>query len=53
MGSRSQHISIGIDRPITVVYDVAADPLNLPKWAAGLDRTHALFRDHDGLRDSA
>ena len=36
MGSRSHHISIGIDRPVTVVYDVAADPLNLPKWAAGL-----------------
>ncbi len=36
MGSRSQHVSIGIDRPVTVVYDVAADPRNLPKWAAGL-----------------
>ena len=36
MGSRSQHISIGIDRPVTAVYDVAADPRNLPKWAAGL-----------------
>ena len=36
MGSRSQHISIGIDRPVTVVYDIAADPRNLPKWAAGL-----------------
>ncbi|MGH3884443.1 MAG: SRPBCC family protein [Pseudonocardiaceae bacterium] len=36
MSSRSQHISIGIDRPVTEVYDVAADPLNLPQWAAGL-----------------
>jgi hypothetical protein len=36
MGSRSQHISIGIDRPATVVYDFAADPLNLPQWATGL-----------------
>jgi hypothetical protein len=36
MGSRSQHISIGIDRPVTTVYDFAADPLNLPRWAAGL-----------------
>ena len=36
MGSRSRHISIGIDRPVTVVHDIAADPLNLPKWAAGL-----------------
>jgi hypothetical protein len=36
MGSRSQHISIGINRPMSEVYDFAADPLNLPKWAAGL-----------------
>jgi hypothetical protein len=36
MGSRSRHISISIDRPVTEVYDVAADPLNLPRWAAGL-----------------
>ena len=36
MGSRTQHISIGIDRPAGEVYDFAADPLNLPKWAAGL-----------------
>ena len=38
MGSRSQHISIDIDidRPISEVYDFAADPLNLPSWAAGL-----------------
>ena len=36
MGSRSQHISIGINRPMFDVYDFAADPLNLPKWAAGL-----------------
>lgn len=36
MGSRSQHIGIGIDRPAAEVYDFAADPLNLPRWAAGL-----------------
>lgn len=36
MGSRSQHISIGIKRPMSEVYDFAADPLNLPNWAAGL-----------------
>src|SRR6478735_2923616 len=36
MGSRSQHISIGIGRPVSVVYDVAADPRNLPRWSAGL-----------------
>jgi hypothetical protein len=36
MVSRSRHISIGIDRPVAEVYDVAADPLNLPAWAPGL-----------------
>jgi hypothetical protein len=36
MGSKSQHISIDIKRPMSEVYDFAADPLNLPKWAAGL-----------------
>ena len=36
MGSRTRHISIGIDRPAGEVYEFAADPLNLPKWAAGL-----------------
>lgn len=36
MGSRSRHISIDIDRPVSEVYDFAADPLNLPSWAAGL-----------------
>lgn len=36
MGSRSQHIGIEIDRPAPQVYDFAADPLNLSRWAAGL-----------------
>lgn len=36
MGSNSRHISIYINRPSTEVYEFAADPHNLPKWAAGL-----------------
>lgn len=36
MGSGSRHISIEIDRPLALVYDTAADPLNLPQWASGL-----------------
>ena len=32
----ARHISIAIDRPAGEVYDFAADPENLPKWAAGL-----------------
>jgi hypothetical protein len=43
MGSRSRHISIGIDRPVTVVYDVAAGPLNLPKNVFG--KRSAWLRD--------
>ena len=36
MSSRSRHISISIDQPAADVYDFVADPLNLPRWAAGL-----------------
>ena len=45
MGSRSQHISISVDRPVTEVYDFAADPLNLPEWASGLAGSQV---EHDG-----
>ncbi len=36
MSSRSEHISIAIDRPKDEVYALASDPSNLPRWAAGL-----------------
>lgn len=36
MGSTSRHVSVIIDRPATEVYRYAADPANLPQWAAGL-----------------
>ncbi|QIK76638.1 SRPBCC family protein [Nocardioides piscis] len=36
MGPSSRHISIVVERPASEVYDFAADPLNLPQWAAGL-----------------
>ena len=32
----SRHISTHIDRPAQAVYDYAAEPANLPGWAAGL-----------------
>ena len=32
----SRHVSTHVDRPVAVVYDFAADPQNLPRWAAGL-----------------
>jgi uncharacterized protein YndB with AHSA1/START domain len=45
MGSSSQHISVDIDRPASDVYDFVADPLNLPRWAAGLAGAEV---EHDG-----
>lgn len=33
-----QNISIYIDRPPAEVYEFASDPMNLPRWAAGLAR---------------
>ncbi len=36
MTSHSLHVSILIDRPASTVYEYAADPANLPTWAAGL-----------------
>ncbi|APX31427.1 hypothetical protein BH708_00320 [Brachybacterium sp. P6-10-X1] len=32
----SRHIDVVIERPWREVYDYAADPRNLPRWAAGL-----------------
>ena len=36
MASESRHVSVHIDRPADAVYEFAADPANLPAWAAGL-----------------
>ena len=36
MFSRSEHISVSINRSPAQVYEFAANPENLPKWAAGL-----------------
>lgn len=41
-----QHISIYIARPPAEVYAFAADPRNLPRWAAGLARSE-VRRDGD------
>lgn len=34
--TESRHLSVFINRPATEVYRYAADPNNLPDWAAGL-----------------
>jgi arylamine N-acetyltransferase len=36
MTIESRHLSIFIERPPAEVYAFAADPANLPRWAAGL-----------------
>lgn len=36
MAAPSVHVSIVIERPAAVVYEFAADPKNLPRWASGL-----------------
>lgn len=34
--TESRHLSVFVDRPAADVYRYAADPANLPDWAAGL-----------------
>lgn len=46
MTAMSQHLSIAIDRPSSAVYEYAADPANLPRWAGGL--TSATVEQVDG-----
>jgi hypothetical protein len=36
MAGESQHLSVVIERPAAAVYAFAAEPANLPRWAAGL-----------------
>jgi Polyketide cyclase / dehydrase and lipid transport len=36
MQTESRQLSVYIDRPVSEVYAFAADPGNLPRWAAGL-----------------
>lgn len=37
--AKSKHLSVVIDRPSSAVYEYAADPANLPRWAGGLATT--------------
>ena len=46
MTAYSEHIGVTIERPVEVVYAFAADPSNLPRWAAGLSA--AIAEDSDG-----
>jgi hypothetical protein len=46
MQSESRHLSVYIDRSGSQVYAFAADPANMPRWAAGLG-TSVVQRDGD------
>jgi len=39
MAAKSKHLSTTIDLPSSAVYEYAADPANLPRWAGGLAST--------------
>lgn len=52
MASSSRHISVDIARPASQVYDFAADPLNLPTWAAGLAGSSVVREGDQWVTDS-
>lgn len=52
MASESRHVSTVIERPSAAVYDYAADPANLPQWAAGLASTSVEQVDGQWVADS-
>src|SRR3954451_7538095 len=52
MASSSRHISVGIARHASQVYEFAADPLNLPTWAAGLAGSPVVREGEEWVTDS-
>ena len=46
---RVHHVSVSIDRPPADVYAYAAEPANLPRWAAGLSTSTAIRAEGDAL----
>ncbi|GAB3562278.1 SRPBCC family protein [Spelaeicoccus albus] len=48
----SRHISVTIERPAADVYTYAADPSNLPQWAAGLANSAVEFDDGEWVAES-
>ena len=51
MTIESRHLSVFIERPPAEVYGFAADPANLPRWAAGLTSAVTLL-DGQWVADS-
>lgn len=52
MSQSSRHISVHVMRPADEVYAFAADPRNLPRWAAGLAGTTVEEVDGRWVTDS-
>lgn len=48
----AKHISVSINRPVLDVYQFAANPENLPKWAEGLSRSTITKVDDGWVTDS-
>ena len=49
---RSRHVSVVIDATPENVYDFAAEPDNLPRWAAGLAKSEVTRRGDELLVES-
>ena len=52
MGSPTRHISVRVHRPVSEVYDFAADPRNLPRWASGLAGSEVVREGSQWVTDS-
>ena len=52
MSEPSRHISVHVARPAGEVYAFAADPRNLPRWAAGLAGATVEEVDEEWVTDS-
>lgn len=48
----AKHISISINRPFKEVYEFAANPENLPNWAAGLSQASVVKSGDEWICDS-
>ncbi|WP_374614223.1 SRPBCC family protein [Gordonia sp. (in: high G+C Gram-positive bacteria)] len=49
---RSRHVSVVINAEPATVYDFAAEPDNLPRWAAGLAKSEVVRRGDELLVES-
>lgn len=48
----ARHISVSINCPVNAAYDFAANPENLPQWAAGLSQSALVKSGDEWLAES-